>query len=108
MKPIGLLLSFSLLLCFTVNGQLTTGIVGEQQRAAIIDEILEDRLNNLLPALMEKSAIDMWIVISREYNEDPVIKTMLPGDWHAARRRTILIFYNPGNKKPVEKLAISR
>ncbi|RYF98564.1 MAG: M24 family metallopeptidase [Chitinophagaceae bacterium] len=86
----------------------TTGILPERQRAELIDELLADRFDNLLPKLMEREKIDMWIVISREYNEDPVIKTMLPGDWHAARRRTILVFFNPGNNKPFQKLAISR
>ena len=36
----------------------------------------------------------MWVVISREYNEDPVIKTLLPAEWLAARRRTILVFFD--------------
>jgi Xaa-Pro aminopeptidase len=108
MKTIGILVAFSLFTSLNISGQLTTGILGEQQRAAVIDDVLADRLNNLLPSLMEKTGIDMWVVISREYNEDPIIKTMLPGDWHAARRRTVLLFYYPGNNKPVEKLAISR
>ncbi|MET0242749.1 MAG: M24 family metallopeptidase [Flavitalea sp.] len=96
-----------LLISFSSFAQ-TTGILPERQRAELIDELLADRFENLLPKLMEREKIDMWIVISREYNEDPVIKTMLPGDWHAARRRTILVFFNAGNNKPFQKLAISR
>ncbi|MEZ4985344.1 MAG: hypothetical protein R2795_09965 [Saprospiraceae bacterium] len=42
-----------------------------RERAAITDEILEDRLDHLLPQLMRQTGIDMWIIISREYNEDP-------------------------------------
>ncbi|MCI4671650.1 MAG: aminopeptidase P family protein [Bacteroidia bacterium] len=81
-------------------------ILDEQERAALIDEILQERMENLLPQLMEKAGIDMWIVISREYNEDPVMKTMLPATWLSARRRTIMVFYN-GNKG-LEKIAIAR
>src|SRR5687768_8292609 len=81
-----------------VNAQTTTGILSEKERATVIDDLLADRLKNLLPVLMTRAGIDTWIIISREYNEDPVIKTMLPGDWHAARRRTILVFHQPGNK----------
>ena len=50
----------------------------------------------------------MWVVVSREYNEDPIIKTMLPAEWLYARRRTILVFYNNPKKKVYEKLAIAR
>jgi len=35
----------------------------------------------------------MWIVAAREYNEDPVIMTLLPEPAMSARRRTILLFW---------------
>jgi len=104
MKNIFLLL---LLLPLSFFGQ-TNQVLNERQRAEWIDETLKDRLNNLLPMLMKDKGIDMWIVISREYNEDPIIKTMLPATWHAARRRTILVFYKPTNDTSFEKLAIAR
>jgi len=85
-----------------------TLILSEQERAEVVNEILEDRLDNLLPQLMRRSGIDMWIVISREYNEDPVMKTMLPATWLSARRRTILVFYDKGGETPLEKIAIAR
>ena len=50
----------------------------------------------------------MWILISREYNEDPVLKTMLPATWLNARRRTILVFYRNKEKNTIEKLAVAR
>jgi hypothetical protein len=77
-----------------------------RERAAAEDEILKDRLDNLLPALMRKAGIDMWIVIAREYNEDPVASTMLPATWLHARRRTILLFSDKGQKEGVERLAV--
>ena len=83
-------------------------ILDEKDRAELRDEIIEDRFNNLLPRLMDDNAIDMWIVISREYNEDPVIKTMLPSVWLNARRRTILVFYRDKMKNTIEKLAVAR
>ncbi len=79
-----------------------------REQAKVIDEILADRFNNLLPVLMERNNIDMWVIVSREYNEDPVIRTMLPSTWISARRRTILVFYNNPEKKVFEKLAIAR
>ncbi|MBT7623468.1 MAG: Xaa-Pro aminopeptidase, partial [Flavobacteriaceae bacterium] len=52
-----------------------------KNRATIIKEIQKDRIENLLPALMKETEIDMWIIITREYNEDPIIKTFLPPTW---------------------------
>ncbi|MCB0657673.1 MAG: M24 family metallopeptidase [Saprospiraceae bacterium] len=83
-------------------------ILPERQRAQIVDEILEDRLDNLLPQLMRREKIQMWVIISREYNEDPVMKTMLPSTWLSARRRTIMVFFDPGGAEPLEKIAIAR
>ncbi len=87
-----------------MNGQ----IISERERADIKDEVLNDRFNNLLPKLMDNADIDMWIIISREYNEDPVMRTMLPATWLNARRRTILVFYRDKDKKSIEKLAVAR
>jgi hypothetical protein len=53
---------------------------------------LHERLNNLLPELMRRENLDCWIVVAREYNEDPVIMTLLPAPAMSARRRTILLF----------------
>ena len=83
-------------------------VLDERARAKVINELLEDRFNTLLPQLMRREGIDMWIVISREYNEDPVMRTMLPAEWLSARRRTVMVFFDAGPDKPLEKLAISR
>ncbi|HMN29375.1 MAG TPA: hypothetical protein PKE45_14595, partial [Caldilineaceae bacterium] len=59
-------------------------------QAAVRNGWLKQRLDELLPLLMERTGIDLWIVAAREYNEDPVIMTLLPEPSMAARRRTIL------------------
>lgn len=79
-----------------------------REQSKVIDEILADRFNNLLPVLMQKNGIDMWVIVSREYNEDPVLKTMLPSTWLSARRRTILVFYQNTETKTFEKITIAR
>ena len=89
----------------SVNSQQ---ILPEIERSRVVDEILADRLNILLPQLMDKTDIDMWILISREYNEDPVLRTMLPATWLNARRRTILLFHRNKEKNTIEKLAVAR
>jgi len=79
-----------------------------RERAQVIDKIIDERIETVLPGLMERTGIDMWVIISREYNEDPVLKTFLPSTWQTARRRTILLIFNPGDEKPLETLAVAR
>lgn len=83
-------------------------VLDEKERAVLKDSILEDRFTNLLPQLMDDTNVDMWLLISREYNEDPVLKTMLPATWLNARRRTIIVFYRDRTKNTLERLAIAR
>jgi hypothetical protein len=68
---------------------------------------LKERLDSLLPELMERAGCDMWIVAAREYNEDPVIMTLLPEPSMAARRRTILVFSRKADGS-VERLTLNR
>ncbi len=77
------------------------------ERAEIVNTLLEIRLEKVLPELMRRENIDMWIIPCREYNEDPVFLTMVPAPSFAARRTTILIFFDRG-EEGIEKLAVSR
>ena len=79
-----------------------------RERARLQDRWLADRLDKLVPALMREQKIDMWILIAREYVEDPVLATMLDAESMHARRRTILMFYDPGRGQPVQRLTVSR
>ena len=87
---------------------LAQPVLSEREQSSITDEILEERFNTILPALMERTGIDMWIVMSREYNEDPVLKTMLPSTWLSARRTTMLVFSYNTTQKKIDRLAIAR
>ncbi|TBW28426.1 M24 family metallopeptidase [Gramella sp. KN1008] len=102
MKKLLVLTAF--LFGFIVQGQ----VLAERERSKVIDQILAERFNEVLPKLMDRASIDMWVVISREYNEDPVLRTMLPATWLNARRRTILVFYRDRANDTIEKLAIAR
>ena len=103
MKIIHLILLMTL--SFNLKSQ---DILSLKERARVIEEIQKDRFDNLLPKLMEETGIDMWVIITREYNEDPVIKTLLPPTWLNARRRTILAFHYDKKTKDLEKVAIAR
>ena len=81
-------------------------ILSLRERADLIEKIQKERIQNLLPKLMEEEDLDLWVLITREYNEDPVVKTLLPPTWLNARRRTILVFSKMKNK--IDAVAITR
>ncbi|MFG0306169.1 MAG: M24 family metallopeptidase [Phycisphaerales bacterium JB040] len=83
-------------------------ILTMRERARVIDRWTEQRLDRIVPALMRTHAIDTWIIIGREYDEDPVLETMLPATWLSARRRTILVLHDPGPNAQLERLAVAR
>ena len=79
-----------------------------RDRARLENQWLAERLDTIVPALMREQGIDMWVLIAREYVEDPVVATMLDAESMHARRRTILLFHDPGAGRPVERLTVSR
>lgn len=79
-----------------------------RDRAKVRNAWTRERLDTIVPALMREQGIDMWILVAREYGEDPVVSTMLDAESLHARRRTILVFFDPGAGKPVERLTVSR
>ena len=87
---------------------LPPAILSLKARAALQDAWLKQRLDTIVPALMRRHGIDMWVLVAREYLEDPVVATMLDAESFSARRRTILVFFDPGGGKPVERLTVSR
>ena len=94
-----------LFLPFLALGQQVLSL---KERAVVIDQIQKDRLDNLLPQLMDDKGIDLWVMITREYNEDPVVKTLLPPTWLNARRQTILVFSKNKNAEGITSAAITR
>ncbi len=76
------------------------------ERAELRGAWLLERLEQVVPELMRGEGIDTWVILAREYNEDPVIETVLPATWMAARRRTILVFHDDGEQ--VHRFAVAR
>jgi hypothetical protein len=99
---------FFLFLVLSVCMQLSAQVKTVRQQASIVNELLSDRINNLLPMLMKRHQMDCWVMITREYNEDPIVKTFLPAEWLSARRTTMLVFYNNPASGKLEKYAIAR
>ena len=94
------------LFCFInhVNAQVKS----VRAQASIVNALLSDKMEKLLPSLMMEHKIDCWVMITREYNEDPIVKTFLPAEWLAARRRTIIVLYQNPNTHEVQKFAVAR
>lgn len=82
-------------------------VLAPRDRVAPENRMLQERLDTLLPQLMKEAELDMWLVIAREYAEDPVYFTLVPQPSHAARRTTMLVF----DRQPdgsVKRLSINR
>ena len=76
-------------------------------RADAHDRLLNSRLDALIPMLMDRAGLDAWVLAAREYNEDPVVQSMLPATWlDTARRRTILLFLRAPDG--VRRMAVAR
>jgi Xaa-Pro aminopeptidase len=78
-----------------------------ERRPDIQNRLLEERLDSLLPRLMRETGVDMWLVIAREYNDDPVFLSLVPKPRFTARRTTMLVFFDRGDAG-VERLTVSR
>ncbi len=77
-----------------------------REQHKIFDEILKDRLENLMPKLLLETGIDMWIILCREYNEDPVFKSITPALVSSASRLSGFAFTLIDGK--YEALSLSR
>ena len=83
-------------------------VLTHREQAPLQARWIEQRFKTVLPALMRRERIDMWIIVSREYNDDPVFRSMSPVTTYSSRRRTILVFFDRGGEKGIEHLSIGR
>jgi Xaa-Pro aminopeptidase len=109
------LLSFLFVLCVSVAsysspspspGPMPSPLPPLREQDHIRQQWLQARLERVLPPLMRRHGVAMWIVVCREYNEDPVFFSLVSPSVMAARRRTILVFNDLGAEKGVERLAL--
>jgi len=83
-------------------------VLTHREQAPLQRAWIEKRFNTILPGLMHREGIDMWIIVSREYNDDPVFRSMAPITAYSSRRRTILVFSHRGGDRGVERISIGR
>lgn len=102
------LLTIFVVLLLIIDAWSQTPVLPQREQARIIDELLQDRIRTVLPGLMRREGIDLWLMISDENNEDPVLKTFLPATWLSARRTTMLMIFDPGPGKELECISLAR
>ncbi len=106
---------FAYLLAIVASLAVSTSVHGQQvapnrpfgtlrEQAEIQQRWLSARLTTVLPDIMRKYGVDMWVIPMREYNEDPVFTSLVSPTTFAARRRTIYVFSMKGDS--VEKIAL--
>jgi Xaa-Pro aminopeptidase len=82
-------------------------VLTHREQAPLIKSWIARRFDTVLPELMRREGIDLWTIVSREYNDDPVFRSMAPLTTYSSRRRTILAFHRtPAGT--VERASIGR
>lgn len=106
-------LGFSIIFLFLTGaaaaaaGQ-TPAVLGLKEQAAVYDGWLAVRLEKVLPEIMRREKVDLWLVICQEYDEDPVYLSLVPWNSLSARRLSMLVFFDKEGGRGVEKFSVSR
>jgi Xaa-Pro aminopeptidase len=77
-----------------------------REQAALQNRWLAARFATVLPEVMRREQIDMWVVVCREHNEDPVYTTLVPAPSLFAWRLTMLVFFDRG-PAGIERLIVN-
>lgn len=76
-----------------------------REQARIVNRVLAQRFEQLLPKVMRETGFDAWIIVCHEDNYDPVFRTMVPWDVWAPILQILLYF---DNGQEIERINISR
>lgn len=103
----------SLVLLLAVLSGIRADLAAQQRPFGTVREQAErqqawlaKRLETILPPLMRAYGVDMWVIPTQEYNEDPVFTSLVSPTTFAARRRTIYVFFDRGPERGVERIAL--
>jgi Xaa-Pro aminopeptidase len=90
-----------------VSGPATTGLAADhagqiphilalREQNTFYNASLKVRLEQIVPEIMREEGVDLWLVICRENNEDPVYRSLVPFTTLYASRLQILVFHDRG------------
>lgn len=89
------------------GAQAMPGILTLREQAAVYNGWLKVRLEQIVPQVMREEGIDMWLVICRENNEDPVYSSLVPFNTLFASRLQVLVFFDRGGEAGVERFSVN-
>jgi len=97
----------SAVIFFALQGDLFAQVHWDMAKAGDIGKVLTIRdqekvhndnlpyrLDTILPQIMRREGIDMWLVLNLECNEDPVYMSLIKRPAFNARRLSILVFHD--------------
>lgn len=96
-RPLPLLI-LSLLAALSLSAAVE-GTRTERDRAALHDRMVLKKLDTVLSPAMRANDIQMWIVLTREYNVDPVFPFITPDGTYPGGRNAY-VFVNTGGARP--------
>lgn len=100
-------LSPSIFLAVRSPAQDFPAVLSIRERADIVFQITQKRLDQLIPRFMRQTGFDMWIITCNEDNLDPVFVTMIPyKNWCPITQ--IIVFFDRGPEMGIERLNVSR
>lgn len=103
-----ILVSFGMSQDYGVPGvQDSQNILSHKERVRVMNDWLKWRLEHIVPDLMKREGIDMWLICSREYAEDPVFMSFLPQPMMASPGLAVILFNDLGNEGGFERLSCS-
>jgi Xaa-Pro aminopeptidase len=83
-----------------------TGVLPVREQARIIREVLQRRLDTILPVAMREAGIDMWVILCQEDDFDPVFSSMMPMDtWCPILQ--MLVLHDHGEAEGVERTSLA-
>ncbi len=80
-------------------------LLSQREQMEVREGWLRKRLGKLLPGMMKRHGIDMWIVVNEEFNNDPVTPHITP-PIPIVGRRDVFIFIDRG--ETLERIAMVR
>jgi Xaa-Pro aminopeptidase len=78
-----------------------------REQATLYNAWLKTRLEQIVPQVMREEGLDMWLVICRENNEDPVYFSLVPFTTLYASRLQMLVFFDRGASAGVERFSVN-
>ena len=80
-------------------------LLSQREQMDVREAWLKKRLDTLLPPMMQRNGVDIWIVVNEEFHSDPVTEHIVP-PIPIVGRRDYFIFIDRGGK--LERYAIVR